>query len=139
MGKRKLFAWKELESLIGSLQQVCTIIRPGKFFMRNAIPLVKGANQSHHHIHLSLEFHSDLAWWKLFATSWNGKTLIIPPHSVQHHFISDTSRSQGAGLGSRATEFPYHGIKCTIYCVHIAITMKEMAPIILATLTWNYL
>jgi len=56
-------------------------------------PLIKGAKQPHHHIRLSVEIRSDLAWWKLFATSWNGKALIISPDSAQHHFISDASGS----------------------------------------------
>jgi len=37
--KRKSCTCKELESLIGTLQHACIVIRPGRSFMRNAIPL----------------------------------------------------------------------------------------------------
>ena len=94
-GKRKSCTRTELESLIGALQHACTVIRPGRSFMRNAIPLIKGAKQPHHHIRLSVEIRSDLALWKLFAASWNGKALIISPDSAQHHFTSDASGSWG--------------------------------------------
>ena len=33
----------------------------------------------HHHICLSVEILSDLAWWKLLASFWNGTASVIPP------------------------------------------------------------
>jgi len=47
-------------------------------FLHQAIPLLKMAKKQHHNIHLSVEIKSDLAWWKLFASSWNGMALAIP-------------------------------------------------------------
>ena len=66
--RQKSCTRRELESLIGTLQHACTIIRSGRTFLRNAIPLLKMAKQQHHHIRLSAEIRSDLTWWKLFAT-----------------------------------------------------------------------
>ena len=53
---------RELESLIGTLQHACTINHPGGIILRNAIPLLKLAKEKHHHMCLSVEIWSDLAW-----------------------------------------------------------------------------
>ena len=59
--RRKSCTCKELESSIGSLQHACTVIQPGRTFMRTAIPLLKVAKHQHHHIRLSNELRTDLA------------------------------------------------------------------------------
>jgi len=93
--------------------------------MRNAIPLVKGAKQPHHHICLS---GSDLAWW-------NGTALIIPLGSAQHVFTSDASGSLGCGAWFKNNWFslPWIHVHSSLH-----ITVKEKVPIILAALTWGH-
>ena len=49
--------------------------------MRNVIPLLKVAKCQHHIMCLSVELRSDLAWWGLFASHWNGTALVIPPNT----------------------------------------------------------
>jgi len=41
-------------------------------------------------------FRSDMMWWQLFATHWNGASLIIRPESRKVH-VSITSGSWGCG------------------------------------------
>ena len=53
---------RELESLIGSLQHACKVVRPGRSFMRRAISLLSVAKQPHHFIRLNKEFKADLMW-----------------------------------------------------------------------------
>jgi len=103
--------------------------------MRNVIPLVKGAKQPPHHICLSVELHSDLAWWKLFAASWNSTALISPLGSAQHMFTSDASGSWGCGAWFKNNRFslPWIHVHSSLH-----ITVKEMVPIILAALTWGH-
>ena len=69
--------------------------------MRSAIPLLKVAKCQHHHIRLSTDLRSDLAWWRIFARHLNGTALVIP-HNAKH------------------------------------ITVKEMAPIVIATIVWGH-
>ena len=87
--------------------------------MINAILLIKGAKQTHHHIRLSVEIRSYLAWWKLFAASWNGKALIISLNSAQHHFTLDALKSWGLwGLVQRQLVFPAMGPNTQLSAYH---------------------
>ena len=69
---KKWCSRRELESLIGTLQHACSVIKPGRSFLRRAIKLLSVAKQPHHHIRLNKEFRSDMMWWKVFAGQWNG-------------------------------------------------------------------
>ena len=133
--RRKSCTRRELESLIGTLQHACTIIRSGRTFLRNAIPLLKMAKQQHHHIRWSVEIRSDLAWWKLFATSWNGTGLVIPPNPTTHIVTSDASGSWGCGAWFQDNWFSisWEQSHSTLH-----ITVKEMVPILLAAITWGH-
>ena len=68
------------------------------------------AKQQHHHIRLSVEICSDLAWWKLFAASWNGTGLVIQPNSTTYVITSD-----GAWFDNNW--FLYHGNEATAPCI----------------------
>ena len=69
----------DLESLVGSLMHACRVIKVGRSFLRRAISLLSGTNQRcrHHHICLNASFRSDITWWKVFASHWNGASLVI--------------------------------------------------------------
>ena len=63
--RRKSCTRKELESLIGSLQHACTVIQPGRTFMRTVIPLLKVAKRQHHHIRChQLGLNSSILFFK---------------------------------------------------------------------------
>ena len=133
--QRKSCTRKELESLIGSLQHACTVIQPGRSFMRSAIPLLKVAKCQHHHIRLSTELRSDLAWWRIFARHWNGTALVIPHNAKRFEFTSDASGSWGSGAWY---ENYWFNVPWTETCKRLHITVKEMAPIVVATIVWGH-
>ena len=133
--QRKSCTRKELESLIGSLQHACTVIQPGRTFMRTAIPLLKVAKRQHHHIHLSNELRTDLAWWRLFAQHWNGTALVISPSARRYQITSDASGSWGCGAWYDKYWF---SVPWTESCKHLHITVKEMAPVIIAAIIWGH-
>ena len=54
-------AQRELQSLIGQLQDASTVIKPGRTFLRRMYDLLGLVKQPHHHIHLNTDFRSDLA------------------------------------------------------------------------------
>ena len=133
--RQKSCTRRELESLIGTLQHACTVIRPGRTFLRNAIPLLKMAKEQHHHIRLSVEIWSDLAWWKLFASFWNGTALVIPPNYTANIVTSDASGSWGCGAWFENFWF---SIKWEQNYGTLHITVKEMVPIIISAITWGH-
>ena len=132
--ERKTCKRRELESLIGVLQHACTVIQPGRTFLHNAIPLLSMAKQPRHHIRLTKEFHSDIYWWKTFASCWNGKALIIHPQCPETAVTSDASGSWGCEAWHKQNwfQFPWDELSMKL---HIAV--KELLPILIASAIWG--
>jgi len=134
--KRKACTRRDLEVLIGVLHHACKVIRPGRSFLRRAIALLSRAKQRHHHIRLNAEFRSDLKWWKTFAAHWNGAALVIHPGSTEFTLTSDASGGWGCGAWHNQKWFQLAWDERTSN-MHIAI--KELIPIMIATLVWGQL
>ena len=60
--RRKKCMKRELQSLIGQLQHVSTIVKSGRTFLRWMYDLLLVAKFPHHHVRLNQNFQSDLAW-----------------------------------------------------------------------------
>jgi len=119
-----------------TLQHACKVIRPGRSFLRRAISLLSVAKRPHHHIRLNHGFKSDLMWWKVFSTHWNGASLLVDPFATpQVVLTSDASGSWGCGAWCGSTWFQLQwdnssGLK--------QITEKELLPIIIAAAIWGH-
>ena len=94
---RKSCTRRELELLIGVLQHACTMVAPGRTFLRQVIALLSVAKQPHHHIHLNAAFRSDLTWWRIFAASWNGSALVIRADGKKAQVTTHPSGTWGCG------------------------------------------
>ena len=55
-----------LLSLLGQLQHVCCVVKPGRSFLRRRIELAKVPKELHHRVRLNKGFRSDLCWWDHF-------------------------------------------------------------------------
>ena len=73
---RKAATKRQLLSLIGCLAHATKVMIPGRIFLRRMIDLSAKAKQLNHWVHLNQEFRSDLLWWKLFLTKWNGTSML---------------------------------------------------------------
>ena len=104
---RKVCRRQELESLIGTLQHACRVIKPGRAFLRRAIDLLRipSASRGHHHLRLNREFRADLLWWKTFAVHWNGISLFPCPPQPTRSVTSDASGGWGCGAWSGSSWF----------------------------------
>ena len=125
---------RELESLIGTLQHACKVIRPGRSFLRRIIALLSHAKRSHHYIRLNAEFKSDIAWWKVFASQWNGTAIIIPSGQPDITITSDASGSWGCGAwcGNRWFQLEWNEL-----LKDKNISVKELIPILVAVVLWG--
>ena len=85
-----------------------------------------------HYIRLSRGFRSDLQWWKVFATTWNGTSYLASNTTAQ--FASDASGTWdcGAWHGTSWLQWRWGGRSR-----NLAITVKELLPIVLAVLIWG--
>jgi len=57
---------RQLQSLIGKLNFICSVCRPGRTFLRQMIKLLSKGSHLSHHIHLTKRFFKDIEWWLSF-------------------------------------------------------------------------
>ena len=67
---------RELQSLGGHLNHSCKVIRLGQQFLRGIFGLLSQFCKQDHMIRLNTAFRADLEWWRVFASSWNGVSLM---------------------------------------------------------------
>ena len=127
---------RQLESLIGTLQHACRVIKPGRTFLRRMIDLLRtpSATKPHHHIRLNCEFRADLQWWRVFAVHWNGVAMFPLAAAPVLEMTSDASGGWGCGAwsGSRWFQFQW----CTQMQGH-HIAFKELFAGLLACIAWG--
>ena len=90
---------RELKSLIGKLQFVCTIIPSGRCFLRRFHDLTMGKNNPNSYIKFPEWVKEDLGLWKLFLDKFNGRSTFNfrwTTNSQLLHFATDSSK---AGFG----------------------------------------
>ena len=131
---KKACTRRELESLIGTLQHACKVIKPGRSFLRRAIALLSVAKRRHHHIRLNADFRSDMMWWKVFASHWNATAVIIQKGPPDVAITSDASGIWGCGAWCQQRWFQLQWVEF-IQKKHIAV--KELLPIVIASLIWG--
>ena len=121
---------RELESLIGTLQHTCKVIRPGRSFLRGVISLLSITKQPH------AEFRSDIRWWKAFAAVWNGAAILTIPEQDCLSLVSDASGSWGCGAWHATHWFQ---LEWSTITQHWNIAVKELLPIVVAAMIWGHL
>ena len=128
---------RELLSLIGKLAHATKVVTAGRTFLRRMIDTSMSVKKLHHHIKLTADFHSDLAWWECFLPTWNCRSFMCI-HSKrcepQVLFSSDASGSWGCGA-IWATRW----IQCEWQSAweNESIALKELLPIVLACAIWG--
>ena len=101
------------------------------------IDLSMTARELHHFIRLNKGFRSDLEWWSMFLSDWNGvsllSTVVRKPPDVT--ITSDASGNWGGGAFSSTGEWFQCSWPEEWKDVHI--TVKELVPIVIATTLWG--
>ena len=76
--KRKRVTLKEVQSLTGLLNFACSVIVPGRAFLRCLIDLTIGVRSPKFSIRLTRSVREDLKVWLSFLSQYNGKSLFLP-------------------------------------------------------------
>ena len=128
---------KELESLLGYLQDAARVVTSGKTFTRRIIDLLRlpSASAPSGHIRLNRGFRSDIEWRCRFLPSWNGVSLLPPTHYAPHAVVtSDASGNWGCGAYSSCSWFQF----CwPVHWSTVDIAAKELLPIVMALTIWG--
>ena len=98
--KRKKVTLKDMQSLMGLLNFTCSVVVPGRTFLRRMINLTVGVRRPMHMIHLTSAVKGDLHLWLQFLTQFNGKSFFLDfiwLSSDMIHLYTDASGSLGYG------------------------------------------
>ena len=135
--QRKSVKLKELQSLTGLLNFACTVIVPGRAFLRRLYDLTVGLDKDYYHIRLNKEVKEDLLTWKQFLDHYNGKSMFLndvwlTSENVELYTDACTSLGFGAMLGRNWTQglWPPNAPE-------LHITILELYPIYLAVELWG--
>ena len=75
--KRRKVTLRELQSLLGFLNFTCSVVLPGRAFLRRLIDLTKGVRRPHHRIRLTKACRKDISVWLNFLDNFNGRTFFL--------------------------------------------------------------
>ena len=104
---------RDLESLIGSLHNVCHVVRPGRTFLRRMIDLLCCFHSAHHPIRLNAEFRRSsvkatvTGRSSVYLESWS-------PASPSNHQSPSVALAPGLGLAVVQSHYVLGGV---LHCV----------------------
>jgi hypothetical protein len=75
--RRKKVTLREIQSLVGLLNFVCSVVSSGRAFLPRLIDLTHGVRLSHHLIKCNGEAKEDLNVWLSFLSTFNGRSFFL--------------------------------------------------------------
>ena len=126
---------RDLDSFIGILRHACKVIQPGYSFLKPFIELQKMVKQknNNHTIRLDANCRSNVTWWRIFASYWNGHALLPDISNKCVEFTSDGSGYWGCGALCGTKWFQLQWDDTTRFCFSIL----ELVPIVIAAVIWG--
>ncbi|XP_068761640.1 uncharacterized protein [Montipora capricornis] len=110
MHKRRKITLKELQSLIGLLNFTCSVVLPGRAFLRRLIDLTKGVRLPHHRIRITEACRRDLQVWLQFFRDFNGCTFFLDePWRVSPPLKPYTDAAGSKGYGAHFGKHWFYG------------------------------
>ena len=136
--KRQKVTLKEIQSLTGLLNFACTVVVPGRAFLRRLIDLTIGVKKPHFMIKLSREVKDDLLVWQNFLSGFNGRSLFLPDYWGNSHQLKLYTDASGAlGFGAIFGKFWCYG-EWPDSWRHRNIAFLEFYPIVLSLHLWGH-
>ena len=93
---------RDLQSLIGVLNFACSVIQPGRAFLRRLINLTMNMSKDMKLVYISNEAKDDMRTWLQFLQAFNGKSIFLDEtflSSNKLELYTDAAQSKGfAGI-----------------------------------------
>ena len=140
---RRSASKRDLESLIGSLNHACSVVRCGKTFLRHMFELLAVAHKSKHYLRLNVSFRSDLMWWSIFLAPLNGVALRreLEQSCANFSFASDAAGAIGCGAIWSPYWFQFKWTESfgnrLLPLKEDSILFQELLPIVFACAVWG--
>ena len=134
---RRKVTLKELQSLIGLLNFTCSVILPGRAFLRRLIDLTIGIQRPYHRIRLNKDVKADLKVWMRFLAGFNGRAFFLDDlwvTSTTLELFTDAAGSKGYGAVFGRKWF--NGSWPESWS-SLNITFLEFFPIVIALHIWE--
>ena len=124
---------KRILSLVGLLQHATKVVTPGRTFVSRMYKAAARLRKLAHTTRLTTDFHSDLRWWHLFVTHWNGLSF-FNSSTPDHLIVTDASGfwGRGAVFGSQWLQLVW-----SKEWARVDIMAKELLPIVLSCAVWG--
>ena len=135
---RKKVTLKEIQSLTGLLNFACSVVVPGRAFLRRLIDLTVGVQSSYHYVRINREVKADLQLWQSFLTGFNGRSFFLEDFwdsSDKLELYTDAAGSLGFGAVF-GRKWCYG--KWPDNWLHQNIAMLEFYPIVLSLCLWGH-
>ena len=88
---------RQILSLVGLLEHTTEVVKPGQTFVARMYKAGAKLKKLHHKTRLTKGFQSDLQWWHIFVTTWNGVNFITEtPYRSQFAAFKPIPRATGA-------------------------------------------
>ena len=101
------------------------------------IDLSSTAKELHHHIRLNASFRSDLQWWAMFLSEWNGVCMMTQLSKARPNASIIADASGNWGCGAFCSSGKWFQIQWPDSWAPIHITVKELLPIVVACAVWG--
>lgn len=128
---------RSLLSIVGLLNFACSVVKPGRAFLRRLIDLSIGIKKLHYHVKLKSDVKNDIRLWLEFLKDFNGKSMFINEQWLSCEAIclyTDSAGSKGYGAVYKSKWF--YG-KFPMCWRGANITFLELYPIVVALYTWG--
>ena len=139
---RKKVQLKELQPIyetikIGLLNFACSVVIPGRAFLRRLIDLTRGVRSAKHFIRLKTWVKGDLRLWNSFVDDFNGR-FFFPNDTWHDSHTLNLYTDATASLGFGAIFGPYwcYG-SWPEHWKSLNIAVLEFCPIVLSVLLWG--
>ena len=128
---------QELQSIIGLLSFCCSVVRPGRCFLRRLIDLTVGVSRPNHRVTLNKAARRDLSAWLIFVEFFNGSNLLLQERWITSPALDlHTDASGSLGYGAIFKEHWIMGA-WPEHLIDFPITFKEIFPVVLALEIWG--
>ena len=128
---------RQLQSLIGKLQFICSVCRPGRTFLRRMIDLLLKATHPSHRIRLTVGFRKDIHWWQTFLISWNDRSFFHADAWMSSSSLDIFTDASHAAFGAYLAG-KWFFCSSTVHRAPLSrsITFKELYAITAVVSTW---
>lgn len=134
---RRKVTLRELQSLIGTLNFACSVIVPGRPFLRRLIDLTVGVPNKALHISLTNASKKDLEVWLVFLKNFNGRSFFIDDRQISNDRLNLYTDSAGAlGYGAIFGTHWFSG-RWPEDWKQYSIAVLELYPIVAAISVWG--